>query len=77
MSGGFLDRLEGELAGLVRNGAHLDDATSHRQRAGALIRRTALLVTLVMVLAASLVSEFPASATGHALLPPGAAQRSA
>jgi hypothetical protein len=77
MSRGFLDRLDEELAGLVRDGAHLDDATCGRHRAGALIRRAALLVTLIMVLAASLVSEFPASATGHALLPPGAAQRSA
>jgi hypothetical protein len=34
----------------------------------ALIRRSAVIVILVVALAASLVSEFPASASGRALV---------
>jgi hypothetical protein len=75
MSGGFFDRLDGELAALVREGAHLDDAIRGRHRARAVIRRAAVIVSLATVLAASLVSEFPDSATGRALLTPVAAQR--
>jgi hypothetical protein len=64
----FFDRLEAELGGLARQGAHLDGVTRRdRRRVAAAIRRSAAVVLLVVVLAASLVSEFPASANGRAL----------
>jgi hypothetical protein len=68
VNGDFFDRLEAELAGITREGTHLDASTGRdRRRVVALIRRSAAVVLLVVVLAASLVSEFPASANGRAL----------
>jgi hypothetical protein len=69
VSGDFFDRLEAELGGLARQGAHLDRVAGRdRRRVVALIRRSAVIVILVVALAASLVSEFPASASGRALV---------
>ena len=68
MSDNFFDRLEAELGGLARQGTHLDVvAERNRRRVVALIRRSAMIVMLAAVLAASLVSEFPASASGRGL----------
>lgn len=68
MSGNFFDRLEAELGGLARQGAHLDGLAGRDRRAvGALIRRSAVIAVLVVALAAALVSEFPASASGRAM----------
>jgi hypothetical protein len=66
MSSNFFDRLETELGGIARQGTHLDRAAGrNRRRVVALIRHSAVIVALAVVLAASLVSEFPASASGH------------
>ena len=68
MSGDFFDRLEAELGGLARQGAHLDGVAGRdRRRVVALIRRSAVIVVLAVALAASLVSEFPSSASGRAM----------
>lgn len=66
MSRRFLDRLEADLAGLTRTGAHLDGGVGlvHR-RVPALLRRGLTFIVLAVVLAASLASEFPATATGQ------------
>jgi hypothetical protein len=67
MNGNFFDRLEVELSGLARQGTHLDGSAGRdRRRLMALIRRGALIAVLALVLAASLASEFPSSASGHA-----------
>lgn len=66
MSCDFFDRLDAELAGLTRQGAHLAVSDRAHHRAGRLARRAALFTLVVMALAAALVSEFPASASGHA-----------
>jgi hypothetical protein len=69
VSGDFFDRLEAELGGLARQGSHRDGvAGSDRRRVTALVRRSAVIVILVVALAGSLVSEFPASASGRALV---------
>lgn len=66
MSGDFFDRLEAELVGHARQGTHLDGrAGRDRRRVVALVRRSAVIVVLAVVLAALLVSEFPASAAGR------------
>jgi hypothetical protein len=68
VSGDFFDRLEAELAGLARRGTHLDRVAGRdRRRVMALIRRSAVIGVLAVALAASLVSEFPASASGRAM----------
>jgi hypothetical protein len=69
VSGDFFDRLEAELAGLTRQGSHVDGAAAgpDRRRLGALIRRGAAIAGLVVALAASLVGGFPESASGRAL----------
>jgi hypothetical protein len=67
MSGNFFDRLEAELGGIAREGTHLDETTgAGRRRVTRLMRRGLLGAALAMALAASLVSEFPASANGSA-----------
>jgi hypothetical protein len=69
VSGDFFDRLEAELGDLARQGTHLDGVAGRdRRRVVALIRRCAVIVILVVALAASLVGEFPASASGRALV---------
>ncbi len=68
MTDSFFDRLEAELAGRARQGAHLDRAgRSGRRRAASLVRRSIVMVALAAVLAVSLASEFPGTATGRAL----------
>jgi hypothetical protein len=67
MSGDFFDRLGTDLADLTRQGAHLDGPRGAHRRLGRLIRRGAAIAGLTMALAVSLVSEFPASASGHAV----------
>jgi hypothetical protein len=69
VNGDFFDRLEAELAGLTRQGTHLDGrAGRNRRRLVAFIRRSTMIVVLTIALAASLVTEFPASAGGCALV---------
>lgn len=76
MSGNFFDRLEAELGGLARQGTHLDQATgAGRRRFTRLVRRGVLGAVLAVALAASLVSEFPASANGSARVSPVSSAR--
>ena len=66
MSPDFFDRLDAELAGLTRHGAHLTVGVSPYRRAGRLVRRGVVFALVAVALAAVLVSEFPGSASGHA-----------
>jgi hypothetical protein len=66
MSGDFFDQLDAELAELTREGAHLCDQERSRCRRGRLLRRGAVSALVVVAMAVSLVSEFPASASGRA-----------
>jgi hypothetical protein len=69
MSSDFFDRLELELGGLTRAGTHLGaPAGWNRRHLLALARHGVTIVLLAVVLAASLVSEFPASAGGQPLV---------
>jgi hypothetical protein len=62
MSKRFFDTLELDLAGLTRQGAHVEpDAHS---RLIALGRRSITIMALAVVLAVSFVSEFPGTANG-------------
>jgi membrane-associated PAP2 superfamily phosphatase len=70
MSGDFFDRLDAELAELTRQGAHLSVDAGIFRRAGRLLRRGVAFALVAVSLAAALVSEFPASASGHAHAPP-------
>jgi hypothetical protein len=73
VSDDFFDRLEAELGGLARQGTHLDRAAGlDRRRVIAFVRRGALLLVLIAALTGSLISEFPASANGHAMAAPAA-----
>jgi hypothetical protein len=70
MNADFFTRLEIELCGLTREGLHLGDASARRRRRlAALARRGIVIVTLALALAASLDSEFPATASGRAQAP--------
>lgn len=61
----FFTRLEAELGGLTHEGVHLGDPTARvRRRAAIAIRRGIAILTLATALAASLDSEFPATARG-------------
>jgi hypothetical protein len=67
MSGDLFDRLEAELARSTREGAHLGIARARRRRRLALLaKRGAAIVALAAAMAATLVGEFPASASGQA-----------
>jgi membrane-associated PAP2 superfamily phosphatase len=66
MSRDFFDRLDAELAELTRHGAHLTVGDRVYRRAGRLVRRGVAFALVAVALAAALVSEFPASASGHA-----------
>ena len=66
MSSDFFDRLDAELAELTRQGAHLTVGDGVRRRAVRLVRRGVTFTLVAVTLAAALVSEFPASASGHA-----------
>lgn len=61
----FFEQLDAELAELTWAGAHLDADGRARRQASRLVRRGAALALAIVALAASLVSEFPASASGH------------
>ena len=66
MNGDFFSKLEAELGSLTHAGMHLDETAGHRRRRlMMLIRRAAVTVVLAIALAASLSSEFPATASGH------------
>ncbi len=61
----FFAQLEAELAGFTREGVHLGESTARlRRRAAIAIRRGIAILTLATALAASLDSEFPATARG-------------
>ena len=63
----FFTRLELELGSLTHHGMHLgDEAGRGRRRVTTLLRRGAVIVALALALAASLDSEFPATANGYA-----------
>jgi hypothetical protein len=66
MSRDFFDRLDADLADLTRQGAHLTVGDRAYRRASRLARRGVAFALLTVALAAALVSEFPASASGHA-----------
>ena len=66
MNGDFFDRLNAELAELTRQGAHLSVGDRAYRRARRLVRRGVMFALVAVSLAAVLVSEFPASASGHA-----------
>jgi uncharacterized protein YgbK (DUF1537 family) len=66
MSDDVFDRLDAELAELTRQGAHLAVGDRVYRRAGRLARRGVAFALVAAALAAALVSEFPASASGHA-----------
>jgi uncharacterized integral membrane protein len=69
VSGDFFDRLEADLAGLARHGTHIEMTVDRaRRRVVTLFRRGAVILLLAVVLATSLVSEFPASANGRPLM---------
>lgn len=70
MNGDFFDHLDAELAALTRAGAHLTESERGHRRWGRLLRRGMASTLLAVALAASLVSEFPASASGHAHIVP-------
>ena len=65
MNTDFFTQLEAELRGLTRDGVHLNDPTARgRRRQRIAIRRAIAILTLATALAASLDSEFPATASG-------------
>ena len=66
MGSDFFDRLDAELTELTRQGAHLADGERGQRRRERLVRRGVVSALVVLTLAVSLVSEFPASASGHA-----------
>jgi hypothetical protein len=72
MSDGYFDRLESELATLTARGAHLDEPARRAALLSARTRRATAALVLTLLLAVSLVSEFPAVASGR---PPVAAVR--
>ncbi len=68
MNRDFFDQLDTELAELTRQGAHLGLADPATRRAGGVLRRFVACALVVVAMAAALVTEFPASASGHAQL---------
>jgi hypothetical protein len=66
MNGDFFTQLEAELGGITRHGMHLSDgSTRGRRRLIVMLRRGLVVLALAIALAASLDSEFPATASGH------------
>ncbi|MGH2861209.1 MAG: hypothetical protein ACRDLT_06830 [Solirubrobacteraceae bacterium] len=67
MNSDFFTQLEVELGSLTRDGVHLLDASSRARHHHlfTVVRHGAVIVALAIALAASLVSEFPATASGH------------
>lgn len=70
MGSDFFDRLDADLAALTRAGAHVAAGDRRRGQPGHLLRRGLVLTLAVLALTASLVSEFPASASGHVRVAP-------
>ena len=66
VSGDFFDRLESELASIARDRTRFGGSARDSHRLLTLIRRSAATVLLATALAASLSSEFPATANGSA-----------
>lgn len=70
MSDDYFTRLERELAGLTRAGVHLDPprrwSLPRWSALERLARRTAIVASVAIFLAALLVVEFPGSASGRA-----------
>lgn len=66
MNSDFFTQLEVELGDLTRGGMHLTDpAARGRRRMLTLLRRGTAILMLATALAASLDSEFPATARGY------------
>jgi hypothetical protein len=65
MSERYFDRLEAELAELTRRGAHLEAPARRVALMTVRTRRATAALLLALVLAVSLVSEFPAAASGR------------
>ena len=66
MNGDFFDRLDAELSALTGDGAHLARGEREHRRWSRLMRRGAVSALVTVALAATLVSEFPSTASGHA-----------
>jgi hypothetical protein len=66
MNGDFFTQLEAELGSLTQSGMHLDASGHGRRRMIMMIKRAAVTIALAAGLAASLDSEFPATANGAA-----------
>lgn len=77
MTEDFFSELERELAARTRQGAHLPGVSRERRRRRRWLRRVAAGAVSVVVLAVSLVSEFPAAANGHVWLPAAPARSTA
>ncbi|MFZ0385394.1 MAG: hypothetical protein WAL22_07020 [Solirubrobacteraceae bacterium] len=60
----YFERLDSELAGLIRRAAHLEGSNARMHRCAWLARRAGLAVIVGLALAVTLISEFPSSASG-------------
>ncbi len=60
----YFERLDSELAGLVRRAAHLEGPGARMRRCAWIARRATLALIVVVTLAVTLISEFPSSASG-------------
>jgi hypothetical protein len=60
----YFDRLDSELAALIRRAAHLEGSSARVRRCAWLARRAGLAVIVGLALAVTLISEFPSSASG-------------
>ncbi len=60
----YFERLDSELAGLIRRAAHLEGRGARVRRCAWLARRAGLAAIVGLALAVTLISEFPSSASG-------------
>jgi len=60
----YFERLDAELASLVRRAAHLEGSGARLYRCAWLARRATLAVMVGLAIAVTLISEFPSSASG-------------
>jgi hypothetical protein len=60
----YFERLDSELAALIRRAAHLEGGSARVHRYAWLARRATLAVIVGLALAVTLISEFPSSANG-------------
>jgi hypothetical protein len=72
----YFERLDSELAGLIRRAAHLEGSSARARRCAWLARRAGLAVIVGLALAVTLISEFPSSASGAGPRTPISAIRS-